>query len=147
MYKIVDGERIALTQEEIDEVNAPRPITSADVEARAEQCFAEGFPPSHTAFEGQRLQVRNVEDRTNWLTSKDAYDDARAAGMGAVMGANFRTLENNTVTISFDDGLAVLQEMSAWAKAVMQNSWDLKDRLASGEALTSEDLETGWPSR
>ena len=118
------------------------PTTPAQVDARAQQVRAAGFAPTHSAFEGRRLQLRNVEDRTNWLGSEVEYRTAVAQGFGDVIGAEFRTAENVTIVLSYADGLAVLLAMLGWAKAIMARSWALKDAIAAGTAV---NLDEGWP--
>lgn len=118
------------------------------IEARRDQCFAEGFTPSAGPLAGKTLQVRSIEDRTNWLTSQAAYGAAVAAGAGAVEEAAFRTADNETIVMSYADGFAALLAMAAWGKSVMGNSWTLKDAVADAgdnEALDLIDLEAGWP--
>jgi len=122
----------------------------AQVEARCDACFLAGWTVSGTgtALDGKVLQTRDLEDRTNWLTSQAAYSAAVADGNGAVAGAVFRTAANETVTLTFDEGLAVLLGMAAWGKAIMGNSWALKDAVAAAAdvaAVAAIDLSAGWP--
>ncbi len=119
----------------------------AAVSAKLAEQFAGGFTPSAGALAGKTLQTRDIEDRTNWLTSQAAYSAAVAAGQGAVEGAVFRTADNETVTTSYADGLAVLLAMAAWGKALMGHSWALKDQIAAAATfadLETIDIETGW---
>lgn len=132
----LDAEEVAET--DARSVNARKQA----INARLAEVFAAGFAPSHPAFAGERLQVRDSEDRTNWLTSQAAYAAAVAQGAGALQEATFRTMGNQTITVSYADGYAVLLEMAAWGKAVMGNSWRLKDALEAGEPY---DLDAGWP--
>lgn len=112
--------------------------------------FAAGFPVSGTgtALDGQTLQTRDESDKINWLTSQAAYSAAIAGGAGSVEGANFRTVSNATVTLTYTQGLNVLLAMAAWGKDIMGNSWVLKDAVADaedGDALDLIDVEAGWP--
>lgn len=94
------------------------------------------------------LQTRDADDRINWLTSQAAYQAAVAAGRGSVEGAEFRTADNQRITVTFSEGLNVLLAMAAWGKAVFGRSWDLKDAItaaADGAALDAIDIEAGWP--
>ncbi|MDQ4421476.1 hypothetical protein OOT33_13695 [Sphingobium sp. DEHP117] len=120
------------------------------IDQRRDAVFAAGFAPTIGALgtANEILQVRDAEDRTNWLTSQAAYAAAVSAGQGAVLGAEFRTLTNNTYTISYSEGFAVLMEMAAWGQAIMRNSWDLKDSVATAAdqaAIDVIDIEVGWP--
>lgn len=121
----------------------------ADIEARAAQCFAAGFTPATGPLAGHTLQVRDNDDRTNWLTSQAAYAAAVAAGAGALPEAVFRTTANVTVTVTYQDGLEALLAMAAWGKQVMGNSWALKDAVdaaADDAELDLIDIATGWPA-
>lgn len=98
---------------------------------------------------GKVLQTRDVEDRTNWLTSQAAYSAQVAAGNGTVEGASFRAADNSTTTVSFAEGLTVLLSMAAWGAQHYAASWALKDAIDAAEddtALDAIDIEAGWPS-
>ncbi len=127
-----------------------RNAARAQIEARRDACFTAGWTVSGTAtaLDGKVLQTRDLDDRTNWLTSQAAYSAAVAGGNGAVAGAVFRTAANETVTLTFAEGLAVLLGMAAWGKAIMGNSWALKDAVAAAAdnaALAAIDIAAGWP--
>lgn len=120
----------------------------ARIDARRDQCFADGFTPSSGPLAGKTLQTRGVEDRTNWLTSQAAYSAAVVSGDGAVENAAFRTADNETIVLSYADGLGVLLAMAGWGKAIMGNSWMLKDAVDAAEdvaTLEAIDTEAGWP--
>lgn len=95
------------------------------------------------------LQTRNIDDRTNWMTSQASYSAAVAAGpeVAAVMGANFRTEDNVNIVLSYADGLNVLLAMAAWGAALYARSWELKDTItaaADDAALDAIDITSGW---
>lgn len=120
----------------------------AELAAKVQALFLGGFTPSSGPLAGKTLQVRDVEDRTNWLASQAAYSSAVAAGNGAVAGASFRTAANETVECTYLEGLVTLLAMAAWGKAVMGNSWAIKDAIAAAadeEVLNAIDIEAGWP--
>lgn len=120
----------------------------SQINSKRGRLFAAGYAPASGPLAGHTLQTRNVEDRSNWLTSQAAYSAAVAGGSGATMGANFRTAANDTVTTSYADGLAVLLAMAAWGAAVMGASWAHKDAVDAAEdhaALDNIDLGAGWP--
>jgi len=119
-----------------------RDALRAAIDAAASAAFLRGFPPKLEAFAGQRLQTRDLEDRTNWLTSQASYAAAVSAGFGDVADATFRTADNATVTVTYAEGLDVLLGMAAWGRAIFERSWTLKDALAAGEPI---DITTGWP--
>ncbi|HEX8446273.1 MAG TPA: hypothetical protein VF649_06630 [Sphingomonas sp.] len=112
------------------------------VDARAQRVFLGGYAPASPAFAGHRLQLRDVDDKTNWLTSQISYSAAVAAGFGDVVDASFRTASNATITVTYQEGLDVLLGMAGWGRAILAHSWDLKDRIAAG---TPVDVEDGWP--
>lgn len=120
------------------------------VTAKREAVFSGGFTPSSGSLSGHTLQCRDMQDRTNWLTSAVGYSAAVQAGAGAVPGATFRTADNETVVITYAEAVSVLLNgMQTWGAAIMARSWVLKDEVeaASDEAeLDAIDINTGWPS-
>jgi hypothetical protein len=121
----------------------------AAAQAKFEETFFNGFIVSFGTLEGKVLQIRNSEDRTNWLTSKSGYGDAIEAGAGAMVGARFRTQDNITYTLSYSEGYAVLAEMGAWGGEVYRRLWEIKDAIDEAvdvEALDLIDIEAGWPA-
>lgn len=126
-----------------------RAAKRAETMVKLDQVFAAGFSYDFGGPHGvQTLQTRDIEDRTNWLISQAAYMQAVGAGMGALPGANFRTLTNDTVTVTFLKGLEVLNAMSEWGAAAMARSWALKDAIAAASSvaeLEALDVNAGWP--
>jgi hypothetical protein len=109
--------------------------------------FLDGFSPPAGPLQGHVLQVRDVEDRTNWLTSQAAYLAAVSSGLGAEMGADFRTAANETINCSYADGLNTLLMMADWGKALMGKSWALKDaleQLTDPQAIEDYDVAAEW---
>lgn len=122
----------------LDELRAAK---RGEVEAELAERFAAGYSPATGPLAGHTLQVRDIEDRTNWLTSQAAYAAAVHAGFGDVLGADFRTAANRTVSLTFAEGLDVLVNgMAAWGRALMARSWALKDWVAD-DARTAEELQ------
>lgn len=130
----------------LDDLKAER---GRAVTAKREAVFAAGFTPSIGPLSGHTLQVRNDQDKINWLTSQASYAAAVGAGAGAVSGATFRTADNETVVVTYAQGLTVIvQDMAAWGAAIMARSWVLKDEIEAAEdeaALDAIDINTGWP--
>jgi hypothetical protein len=120
------------------------------VDAAASATFKRGYTPASGPLAGHTLQVRDNEDRTNWLTSQASYMAAVAAGMGNVPGAVFRTMANETVTLTFAEGAQVLVSgMAVWGKSIMGHAWGLKDAIKAVETfeeLEAIDIDSGWPS-
>ncbi len=122
---------------------------NAAVTAKRESVFAAGFSPTTGPLAGHTLQVRDDTDKINWLTSQASYSAAVSAGYGAVPAATFRTAANETVTVTYAEGLTIIvQDMARWGQAIMNHSWTLKDLIdaAEGEAtLSMIAIDTGWP--
>lgn len=147
VYDIATGETVTIP-DPIPTLEERKAAKLAAINIRLDIILTGGFTVPFGAMTGKVLQTRNLEDRTNWLVSQASYSAAVAAGQGAVEGAKFRTAENETFTLSYADGLAVLLAMSAWGAAAMDNSWSLKDAVALAEdetALDAIDIEAGWP--
>lgn len=132
------------------DLDAARAVKRAEIGARMAQAFLAGYPASIGDLAGERLQVRDEQDRTNWLTSQAAYSAQVAAGNGAQTGATFRTESNRTVTLTYLDGLHELLRMAGWGATIFAVSWSLKDEAARTDdaaAILAIDVEkAGWPS-
>jgi len=118
------------------------------VKAHGESILQLGFPFDAGVELGvQHLQTRNSTDKTNWLTSQNAYNAQIAAGNGEYPGASFRTAENNTITLTFNDAAMLLLQMAGWGAQLFQISWAKQDaiRLTTNDAeLDAIDITTGW---
>lgn len=129
-------------------LEALRDQANAAVNAKREAVFAAGFLVSGGALDGQHLQLRNADDKANWLIVDKNARLAVAAGAGDVPLIPVRTLENQTITVTPNQALAVLAALESWGGAVMAHSWTLKDAItaAADEASLAEiDLDSGWP--
>lgn len=121
----------------------------AEIYAKRDEIFGAGFTVPSGPMQGAVLQVRDNEDRTNWLTSQASYSTAVAMGHGDVVNASFRCADNTTHIVSYREGLQTLLAMAAWGAAVMARSWELKDAIAAAADLAeldAIDIGTGWPS-
>lgn len=128
----------------LDELKAEK---RAGAEAAFAARFAAGYTPSTGTLAGQTLQVRNLEDRTNWLTSQASYGAAVAANMGDVEGATFRTQSNENFTLTYAEGWSVLLDMAAWGKEGYANFWALKDAISAAatvQDVLAIDVTGGW---
>ena len=129
-------------------LDARKEAMRAAVTAKRDEVLSGGFAYDFGGDIGiKRLQTRDTEDRTNWLTSQAAYSAAVAAGMGTVEGATFRTSDNTQITLSYADGLTVLLAMAAWGSAQYQVSWGKKDAITAAEnhtALDAININSGW---
>jgi hypothetical protein len=109
--------------------------------------FLGGFTAPAGPLSGHTLQVRDETDRTNWLTSQAAYSAMVAAGNGTALGASFRTVANETVTVSYLEGFQALLMMADWGKSLMGKSWTLKDAidaLPDADAIEAFDIAAEW---
>lgn len=149
-----DGDIIVMPSGPIVRYLPPPPLTEAKstfrfaIDSHRDAVFAQGFTPKTGPLAGKTLQARNVEDRTNWLTSQAAYSAAVASGLGSVVDATFRTADNETITCTYAQGLQTLLAMADWGKTVMGASWALKDAVEAAvdlTALSAIDLGAGWP--
>ncbi len=138
--------RVAAPEPTLDDLRAAK---NAEVTARRDAAFAQGFSPATGPLAGHTLQVRNETDKINWLTSSVAYSAAVSAGAGAVPGATFRTMANETVMTTFAEAAQVIVVgMAQWGQAIMDHSWALKDQIdaaADEAALAAIDVDAGWP--
>lgn len=132
-----------------EEFQSDKDIIKSEINRKLDEEFQKGFSVPFGAMQGKILQTRNIEDRTNWLTSQAAYSAAVASGNGSIEGASFRTEDNLTFNISYSEGLDVLLTMAAWGKSIMSNSWALKDRVEEAttfQELNDININEGWNS-
>ncbi|WP_037500715.1 hypothetical protein [Sphingomonas jaspsi] len=121
------------------------------IEARAAKAFLDGFEVSQGPLAGHRLQCRDAEDRTNWLSSQVSYSAAIGLGLGDEPGATFRTAANETLQCTYREGSAVLLAMGKWGAGIMGRAWQLKDQVKSAGSLAElqlviDDIDNGWPT-
>jgi hypothetical protein len=120
-----------------------------DVSHILDQKYTAGFPVPSGVMQGQHLQLRDADDRTNWLASQARYSVYLSDGQGAVEGALFRTAENQAFAISYEDGFATINALFDWALLLMSHSWILKSQiLAAGNAadLAAININAEWPA-
>ncbi|PZU62306.1 MAG: hypothetical protein DI552_00100 [Brevundimonas sp.] len=126
-----------------------RAAANAAVTARREAVFEAGFPVPSGPLAGQHLQLRNADDKANWMIAEKNARAAVGVGLGETPLVKLRTLENNTVTVTPNQALTVLAALEAWSVAVLGRAWALKDQndaATDAAGLTDEaDLESGWP--
>lgn len=119
------------------------------VDAALAAHYVAGYEHDFGAHGVHRLQLRDADDRTNWLTLLGICDEAIAAGQGeTVMPIPVRTAANVELALTFAEAAAALRSMRDWAAAVLAHSWALKDAVAAATdapALATLDLEDGWP--
>lgn len=91
------------------------------------------------------LQLRDSEDRTNWLTLRTSVSELIFAGYGDT-AISIRTEENITVPMTANSVAVMLRSMSQYGSDVLYNSWVLKDQAREAEDLNLVDITVGWPA-
>ena len=102
------------------------------IDRQRDAVLSAGFTPTSGPLAGKTLQTRNVEDRTNWLTSQAAYSAAAASGLGSVADATFRTADNETVVCTYVSGaptgsLTIVKQVEGTSSA----DWQFTGTLGS----------------
>lgn len=115
---------------------------------KREAVFATGYLVPNGPLAGQHLQLRNADDKTNWLIAEKNARAAIAAGYGDAPVVPVRSQENNTVMLTPNQALVVLAGLETWGMGVLQRAWALKDQndAATDPAglMDDDDLESGW---
>jgi len=119
-----------------------RAARKAEINGHIATAFFRGFVPDHPAFIGERLQVRDNDDKTNWMEALRRCSKKVEAGDGEPVEAKFRTESNKTIYVSYNDAVVILEALSDWAFLITERGWALKDAEAEGEEY---DVTTGWP--
>ena len=124
----------------------------ARVDEAYESHLGKGFEtaPLDGQPEPERLQCRNVLDRTNWLGLVVDCQLKIALGYGDVVAAGtvIRCTSNRMYQISPNDALARMAALLTQADLAQRRWWQLKDTIRSAptrESLQSIDLTEGWP--
>lgn len=143
--RVVDG--VVQVQEWKGTLDALIAARCADVDAERDRRMAlylHDFGAPHGVL---GLQLRDADDKANWLTLKDTARDLIAAGQGAAL-LPLRTTENVVLQLSAEQIVAVLGSMAAHGASVLAASWAHKDAiraLATVEPVATYDITTGWP--
>lgn len=131
-------------------------IPLADLKAartrEAEDAYTEklavGYP---VTLDGQAetLQLRNSEDRTNWLGLLLAAQAGVAAGYGAAnYPAKIRTTSNTGYTVTNAEAVGLMFDLLGWAASMFQARSNVKDAIsaaANAAAVASVDVNAGYP--
>lgn len=157
MYKYVDGKRIKLSPEEeaswtekTQGVDARKAYLRQEVNHLRDEKLEAGMPFDFEGDIGPKvMQTATERDRTNYLGSAQEYALQVQMGNGAEMGASIRTSDNTVVSMSFNDGLALMRLIGIHMGLITRHSWTLKDALDAAttqEELDAIDITTGWPT-
>jgi hypothetical protein len=126
--------------------NDKRQALSAEYESR----FSAGFPCTLDGV-GETLQMRD-QDKTNWLTFKDACQDGIDDGHGAQTNPQpIRCTSNRLHVVTNDAGKALMKGARAWYGGTMYRQWQLSDAIDTAErnsdaaAVDAIDVTIGWP--
>jgi hypothetical protein len=122
---------------------------AAAVNAMREEAFVTGFPIPTGPAAGQHMQLRNADDKANWLIAERGAKKAISLGAGEAPIVPLRSTENITTLVTPNLMLGLLDGLDAWGRAVTKHSWDLKDAIeaaATVAELGAVDITAGWPS-
>lgn len=148
MRRTADGQIVPLTAEEIAAMMLPlatrREERAREVDALRDEKLSK-FTYDFAGQDGElHLQVRDAEDRTNWLTLRGTAHDLVAAGQGEVL-LPLRTLENKTMYRPASEVLSILMQLAQRAGQIMATSWALKDAVRASDDPETVQIDTGWP--
>lgn len=107
-----------------------------------------GYPVPGTS---ETLQVRSADDKANWLTLKDAAQDAIDDGRGDdPCQPPPRTTSNGSVPCTWNEAKALMIATRTWGGTMMATFWTLKDMADAAPdraALDAIDPEAPgiWP--
>ena len=104
--------------------------------------FAHDFGDPHGVL---HLQLRDNDDRTNWLTLDGTCTKLIMAGLGDTI-LPLRTRENVILTLPAATVSGVLSAMAQYGAAVMSASWALKDVIKVSDDPEAIDASVGWPA-
>jgi hypothetical protein len=90
------------------------------------------------------LQLRDSDDRTNWLTLDFACSKLIAGG-GGESPVEVRTEENVTVQMTASQASGMIAAMAGYGQEVMKASWQIKDAIEQASDPAEIDVELGWP--
>lgn len=133
-YKVVNGETIELTDDEIAALDAAaaeaetRRVAGipAKVNAERERRLSAGVTISVTDYGDIPLQGRPA-DQINLLALKDTARDLDAAGVTAAV-IPFRDADNTTHMLTPDQMMELADKGKTAASAIYQASWTIKAR-------------------
>lgn len=147
MRRTATGEIVPMTEAEIaalqptlDARRTSRAAAVDDALARRLIRYPHDFGAPHGVL---HLQLRDAEDRTNWLVLRTSAGELVAAGLGDML-LPLRTEENIVVTLPASEVALVMRQMAAWGAALLAHSWALKDAIRVSDDPESIDIEAGW---
>ena len=100
------------------------------------------FPFTHGGQQ-YHLQVRDADDKSNWLTIDNAATKLIASGNASSV-LSIRTEENAVLSLTAQEVSNLMSLMAAYGQAVYTRSWELKDAISVSETPEQIDLEAGW---
>jgi hypothetical protein len=115
-----------------------------------EAVLGRGFPVTLDGI-AETLQLRNDDDKINWLTFKDACQDMIDLGLGvATNPMPLRCTSNGQHFVTADAGKAMTQGLRTWAGAVMRRGWAIKDMIDAADSRDDFDaaaaaIGAGYP--
>ncbi len=119
-----------------------------EAEAEYQARLAVGYPTT-LGGNAETLQLRNSEDRTNWLGLLVAAQAAVGAGQGAEdYPVAIRTTTNASYVVTNTAAVTLMFNLLAWAGAMFAARSAIKDAVAAAAdkaALDAIDVTAGYP--
>jgi hypothetical protein len=130
-------------------IERARQYRHVDRETTFQRLINDGYP-CVLGGNAETLQMRD-NDKTNWLTLKDACRDARDAGAFEMQSQlPLRTTSNANYALTYHEVWDLLIAARAWYAGMMGRNWLLTatiDAAVTQEELDTIPVETGWPGQ
>lgn len=150
MRRRADGQIVPLTEEEIAALQPTLEQRRTNRLQEVEELrdlklsrYSHDFGPGYGVL---NLQLRDNDDRTNWLTLRTTATDLILAGMGESPVLAIRTDENVTIPMNALQVSQVMGAMAVYGGEVLAVSWALKDAIKASDDPESIDITQGWPA-
>lgn len=122
-------------------------LSAADAEYRAR--IAAGFPAPMLGDGSETLQVRDAEDKANWLSVMTIAGAEVANGNGdRLYDHPISTTANLAYTLTNSEALLLMRGLFRWASEMRQAHADHKQAIRAArtrQAVDAVDLSAGWP--
>ena len=127
---------ISADQVERQYVVTDKPLAEVQQELIAQLVPATLFPWDFGGSTGiQHLQVRDADDRTNWLVLQVSAQAMIAAGHEDAQVTPIRTAENSIQPITATQAAHITAAMIQWGAAQMQQLWVKKDAILNAASV------------
>jgi Na+-translocating ferredoxin:NAD+ oxidoreductase RnfC subunit len=148
-YKYVDGEKVALTDQEKEKLAAER---TPSLSERKESLLSEikALRKKHARkpvdYDGNEFDADPRAQQK--LTGKLTYAQATGKDSDSTWSVGWKTADNSFVQLSYDDLAAVVQTVNEQVQAAYNNEAQLLAQIEQAttiDELEAIDLTTGWP--